>query len=175
LQSFKNRVNTKLKLIIKNTHTHIYNTLPTSQALIKISKTRIDGRWMNGFKNSSSSTDDELFSYHPGSSECGSLWAPERRVGRTVGQTDDALLLPLSTLQLRGSDGVCHASLFLNRQTRGRQFGRRWNWQSLLASATTIHDANRHLFVGAVTFLGGISLLVLAQIVARCRSCCLHR
>jgi hypothetical protein len=96
--------------------------------------------------------------------------------GRTVGRRDGGS--PSSSLhcwQLRGSFGVCHGSLFLNRQTRGRQFGRRWNWQSLLASATTIHDANRHLFVGAVTFFNGISLLVLAQIVARCRSCCLQR
>jgi hypothetical protein len=34
--------------------------------------------------------------------------------GRTVGQMDGLFLLPLYILQLRRSDGVYHASLFLN-------------------------------------------------------------
>ncbi len=55
---------------------------------MKISKTRIDGRWMDGFKSTSSSTDDGLFFYHPGNSKCGSLWAPKRRVRRTHGRSD---------------------------------------------------------------------------------------
>jgi hypothetical protein len=43
---------------------------------------------MDGFKSSSSSTDDGLFFYHLGSLECGSLRASERRVGWTHGRSD---------------------------------------------------------------------------------------